>query len=245
MRTFRLLFLLCVMSLQSFAEANSLRRVDSVRNLGTCERRVSVLLMDCPDLIHCYFFIHSFILLGEEEDHPKKPPPNTGGSKGGSGGSEGKSSGGSSSSATSGGGSSGGSSGESAYGTDSTSGESDGSSSSSSSSSSSGTSSVEVSSGITSQNDITHATGGGSTTGIVSLLLGLVGAAALVSAVITATTFRRRQHTKPDHPLKGSISRRMNLFHDIIMAKHNQSASRPPRKVEDVYIPAPGGTAAA
>ena len=73
------------------------------------------------------------------------------------------------------------------------------------------------------------------------MIVGLVGAAALVSTVIVATTFRRTA-VKVVHPLKGSINRRMDLFND--MAKHNPSAARPPRRVDDVYIPAPDGDVA-
>jgi hypothetical protein len=71
----------------------------------------------------------------------------------------------------------------------------------------------------------------------VGVIIGLVGAAALVSALLVAA-FRRRTTIQTAHPLKGSINRRMNLFNN--MAKHNPAASRPPRRVEDVYIPAPG-----
>lgn len=69
----------------------------------------------------------------------------------------------------------------------------------------------------------------------------MIGAAALVSALLVAISLRRTPEKA--HPLKGSISRRMTLFND--MAKHNPSATRPPRKVEDVYVPAPGGVAEA
>ncbi|GAX20134.1 hypothetical protein FisN_17Lu153 [Fistulifera solaris] len=164
--------------------------------------------------------------LGEHDSRPK-PPPNSSGSSGGGtssgGGSSGGGSSGSSSSSSSGSG--GGSSSGGSF-----SGGSNHASNSGGGSSSSSTGSRNR----MSQNNGKAVSDVRSEVGVI---IGLVGAAALVSALLVAA-FRRRTTIQTAHPLKGSISRRMNLFNN--MAKHNPSASRPPRRVEDVYIPAPG-----
>lgn len=156
-------------------------------------------------------------ILKGKYDHPKRPPPNKGADGSGGGSGAGGSKSGESTSESSGGSNTGGSS----------SGASDGSSSSRSE-----VSSEEGSS--TSQND------GASSSDGRSGRIGLVGAAVLASAVVAAAFLRRPNTVKAAaHPLKGSLNRRMNLFNE--MAKHSQSASRPPRNVDDVYLPAPGG----
>jgi len=159
-------------------------------------------------------------LLGETStpapNRPRNPPPSDTSSSGG-----GSSSGGSSSS--SGGGSSGGGSSSSSGG---------GSSGGGSSSSSGGSGGGSGSGGG----------GGGGANGVQSgdlvsvkssknLALMLSIAAVAGVAIAAYAVPRRTVTTKSDHPLRGSLNRRINLFSNL--AQHADSATRPPRRDEE------------
>jgi hypothetical protein len=64
-----------------------------------------------------------------------------------------------------------------------------------------------------------------------------VGAAVAVGSAIAVALRPKRQLETADHPLKGSLNKRINLFSSL--AKHTADPSaRPPRRYEeaDVYI---------
>lgn len=113
-----------------------------------------------------------------------------------------------------------------------------GSSSSSSGSSSSGGSSSGNSAKKSTSKSVNHQS--------LGLVFSLVGAAVAAGAALAARSIRKRklQVVNSDHPLKGSVNKRMGLFSS--MAAHTK-ADRPPRRTEDrdVYVPAPEGQAVA
>merc|ERR1712238_373621 len=146
---------------------------------------------------------------------PKNPPPSDTSNGNGNNSNGNNGSGGGSGSSASGGGSSGGDS----------SGSSSGGSSSGSSSSSGGSSG-----------------GGGGANGVQSgdlvsvkssknLALMLSIAAIAGVAIAAFAVPRRTVTTKSDHPLRGSLNRRINLFSNL--AQHADSATRPPRRDEE------------
>jgi len=162
-------------------------------------------------------------------NRPRNPPPSDTSSSGG-----GSSSGGSSSS--SGGGSSGGGSSSSSGG-----GSSGGGSSSSSGGGSSGGGSSS-SSGGSGGGSGSGGGGGGGANGVQSgdlvsvkssknLALMLSIAAVAGVAIAAYAVPRRTVTTKSDHPLRGSLNRRINLFSNL--AQHADSATRPPRRDEE------------
>ena len=60
----------------------------------------------------------------------------------------------------------------------------------------------------------------------------LLGVAAVAGVAIAAATVPKRRVETSDHPLKGALNRRINLFSHL--AKHpNGPGARPPRLVED------------
>merc|ERR1712238_522206 len=153
------------------------------------------------------------------------PPSNTSNGNNGSGGGSGSS--------ASGGGSSGGdSSGSSSGGSSSGSSSSSGGSSGGSSSGSGGGGGSSSGSGG----------GGGGANGVQSgdlvsvkssknLALMLSIAAVAGVAIAAFAVPRRTVTTKSDHPLRGSLNRRINLFSNL--AQHADSATRPPRRDEE------------
>eukprot|EP00934_Nitzschia_sp_Nitz4_P004079 Nitzschia sp. Nitz4//scaffold226_size53432//627//1333//NITZ4_006688-RA/size53432-augustus-gene-0.59-mRNA-1//-1//CDS//3329542712//4069//frame0 len=152
---------------------------------------------------------------------PKKPKPSTGGTtpaatdtsgSSGASGSSGSSSGGSGSSGSS---------------SSSSSSSASSASSSSSSSSSSGSGSGSSTSSATTSGSLHAVTGGPAHRGTLVLL----GAAAVAGVAIAAAAVPKRRVETTEHPLKGSLNRRINLFSNL--AEHSSNAARPPRRGED------------
>jgi len=146
-------------------------------------------------------------LLGETStpapNRPRNPPPSDTSSSGG-----GSSSGGSSSS--SGGGSSGGGSSSSSGGSGGGSGSGGGGSGGAN-----GVQSGDLVSVKSSKN--------------LALMLSIAAVAGVAIAAYAVP--RRTVTTKSDHPLRGSLNRRINLFSNL--AQHADSATRPPRRDEE------------
>ena len=64
-----------------------------------------------------------------------------------------------------------------------------------------------------------------------------LGVATVAGAAIAFSVIPKRRVETPDHPLKGSLNRRINLFSHL--ARHsNDPEARPPRRHEDtdVYV---------
>jgi len=59
----------------------------------------------------------------------------------------------------------------------------------------------------------------------------MLGVAVVAGAAIAAALVPKRRVETPEHPLKGSLNRRINLFSHL--AKHADPSSRPPRRTED------------
>jgi hypothetical protein len=60
----------------------------------------------------------------------------------------------------------------------------------------------------------------------------LLGVAAVAGVAIAAAAVPRRRVETPEHPLKGSLNRRINLFSHL--AQHaSDPAARPPRRGDD------------
>ena len=61
----------------------------------------------------------------------------------------------------------------------------------------------------------------------------LLGAAAVAGVAIAAAVIPKRKVETNDHPLKGSLNKRINLFSNL--AQHSES--RPPRRgIDDGYV---------
>jgi len=60
----------------------------------------------------------------------------------------------------------------------------------------------------------------------------MLSVAAVVGMIIAAVAIPRRKTAEVDnHPLKGSLNKRISLFGNL--AKHTASTNRPPRRDED------------
>jgi hypothetical protein len=59
----------------------------------------------------------------------------------------------------------------------------------------------------------------------------MVAAAAVVGAVIAAVVMRKRTVVVKEHPLKGALNRRIQLFSNL--ADHHDNAARPPRRYDE------------
>ena len=58
-----------------------------------------------------------------------------------------------------------------------------------------------------------------------------VAVAAVVGAVIAAVVVKKRKVNTKQHPLKGALNRRIQLFSNL--ADHHDSAARPPRRYDE------------
>lgn len=169
-----------------------------------------------------------------------------GGSNGGGGGNSGGSGSGSGNGGSGGGGGGGGGSGSSGGSGDSDSGSSSSSSSGGGDGGSNGGGSGSSSSGGSES-------GGGGTGGSKDAMnkginpvqnhrrsqagiIGIVGAAVIIAAVVATASIRRSSPKLDAHPLKGSLDRRMKLFSQLAV---HMKADRPPRSAD--YYQAPDG----
>jgi hypothetical protein len=59
----------------------------------------------------------------------------------------------------------------------------------------------------------------------------MLGMAAVAGAAMAAMFIPKRKVETPDHPLKGSLNRRINLFSHL--AQHTDGTERPPRRDEE------------
>merc|ERR1712238_569838 len=150
---------------------------------------------------------------------PKNPPPSDTSNGNGNNSNGNNGSGGGSGSSASGGGSSGGdSSGSSSGGSSSGSSSSSGGSSGGSSSGSGGANGVQ-------SGDLVSVKSSKN----LALMLSIAAVAGVAIAAFAVP--RRTVTTKSDHPLRGSLNRRINLFSNS--AQHADSATRPPRRDEE------------
>jgi len=77
----------------------------------------------------------------------------------------------------------------------------------------------------------------------------MIAAAAVVGGVIAALVVKKRKVETRDHPLKGALNRRIQLFSNL--ASHHEEAARPPRRYDeeqfynaDYVLPEDGGAKA-
>jgi len=59
----------------------------------------------------------------------------------------------------------------------------------------------------------------------------MLAGAAVVGAVIAGVVKRKRKVETTEHPLKGSLNRRIQLFNNL--ASHHEGAARPPRRHDE------------
>jgi hypothetical protein len=169
---------------------------------------------------------------------PQSVPSGAAASATGSGASGASASGGSGSSSSSSGGGSGGSGSGSSGGSGSGSGASgsgaSGSGGGGSGNSSGGSGSGSGTSGFINSSSSAVHPAGGPTSHTGALIF--VGVAAVAGAAIAASVIPKHRVATPEHPLKGSLNRRINLFSHL--AHHpNHPVARPPRRHDDdVYV---------
>jgi hypothetical protein len=63
-----------------------------------------------------------------------------------------------------------------------------------------------------------------------------VGVAAVAGAAIAASVIPKHRVATPEHPLKGSLNRRINLFSHLAHHPAHPVARPPRRHDEDVYV---------
>ena len=59
----------------------------------------------------------------------------------------------------------------------------------------------------------------------------MLATAAVVGAMIAAVVIKKRKVVEKEHPLKGALNRRIQLFSNL--ANHHEEAARPPRRYDE------------
>jgi len=59
----------------------------------------------------------------------------------------------------------------------------------------------------------------------------MLATAAVVGAAIAALVIKKRKVVEREHPLKGALNRRIQLFSNL--AGHHEEAARPPRRYDE------------
>ena len=63
-----------------------------------------------------------------------------------------------------------------------------------------------------------------------------LGVAAVAGVAIAAATATKRKVETSDHPLKGSVNRRINMFSHLVQQANDPTARRPQRGDDGSYV---------